>query len=54
MRFLGKYTRKIPNPSLIPTQVHSSLKERYDKSDYTTPPIENFIKEHGKWPDIVD
>ena len=54
MRFLGKYVRKIPNPKKIPTSVHSSVKERYDKSDYKSVPIEKFRKKYKRWPDIED
>ena len=52
MRFLGKYVRKIPNPKIMPTLVHSSVKERYENSSYKSTPIENFIKKYGRWPEI--
>jgi len=54
MRFLGKYKRKIPNPNVIPTLVHSSVKKRYENSDYKSDPIEKYIKEHDTWPSIED
>jgi len=52
MRFLGKYIREIPDPNVIPTFVHTSVKERYDNSNYKSAPIEAFIKKHNKWPTI--
>ena len=50
MRFLGKYVREIPDPNVIPTSVHPSVKKRYGDSDYKSIPIENFILEYNKWP----
>jgi len=52
MRFLGEYQREIPNPEEIKTWVHSSVKERYENSDYTSAPIEEYVKNHGEWPAI--
>lgn len=54
MRFLGKYVRRIPSIKTIPTWVHSSVKERYEKSDYISVPIENYIKKYKKWPPIEE
>ncbi|TRX58997.1 DUF2235 domain-containing protein [Fulvivirga sp. M361] len=54
MRFLGKYIREIPDPDVIPTLVHSSVKERYENSDYKSAPIEKFINDHNQWPVIED
>ena len=54
MRFLGKYIRKIPNPNKIPTLVHSSVRARYDQSDYKSAPIEKYIKKHNAWPALED
>jgi uncharacterized protein (DUF2235 family) len=54
MRFLGEYKRVIPNPNIISTTVHSSVKIRYDNSNYKSTPIENFIKDYGRWPTIED
>ena len=54
MRFLGKYTREIPDLKRIPTLVHSSVTKRYDNSNYKSIPIEKFIKEYNEWPPIED
>ena len=54
MRFLGKYIREIPDPDVIPTLVHSSVKKRYENSDYKSAPIEKFINDHSQWPAIED
>jgi uncharacterized protein (DUF2235 family) len=54
MRFLGKYIREIPDPNVIPTLVHSSVKKRYDDSDYKSAPIEKFINDYGQWPAIEE
>ncbi len=54
MRFLGKYVRVIPDPEKIPTLVHSSVKERYENSNYKSVTIENFKKDFGDWPPIED
>lgn len=54
MRFLGQYIREIPAPDAIPTFVHSSVKTRYENSDYKSAPIEKFIKEYGTWPAIAE
>lgn len=54
MRFLGKYIREIPHPDLIPTSVHSSVRDRYAKSGYKSAPIENFISKYKEWPRIED
>ena len=54
MRFLGKYIRVIPDPNVIPTLVHSSVKKRYDNSNYKSAPIEKFIDDYDEWPTIED
>lgn len=54
MRFLGKYIRVIPDPNLILTLVHSSVKKRYDSSNYKSAPIEKFISDYNGWPTIED
>lgn len=54
MRFLGKYKRQIPDYNDIPTFVHSSVKARYENSDYTSTPIEKFIRKYNEWPAIED
>jgi len=54
MRFLGKYIRVIPDPNDIPTLVHSSVKKRYERSNYKSAPIEKFIKDYNEWPTIED
>ena len=54
MRFLGKYVREIPDPNLIPTLVHSSVRARYDSSDYTSAPIEKFRNTYNEWPAMED
>ena len=53
-RFLGKFVRVIPDAQEIPTMVHSSVKQRYVDTDYTSAPIENFIKEYDQWPQIEE
>lgn len=54
MRFLGKYIRVIPDPNHIPTLVHSSVKKRYDSSNYKSAPIEKYISDYNEWPTIED
>ncbi len=52
MRLLGKYVREIPDPNDVPTTVHSSVKERYENSNYTSTPIEKYISEYNVWPTL--
>lgn len=51
-KLLGKYERVIPNPKEIPTLIHSSVVDRYKKTKYASKPIEEFIRNHGVWPEI--
>lgn len=50
---LGKKQRTIPNPQIIPTFVHNSVFQRYEKSSYTSKTIENYKKKYDKWPDVI-
>lgn len=52
-KLLGKYQRTIPDPDKIPTQVHRSVKKRYEETNYTSKAIENYVKKYGEWPEIV-
>lgn len=52
-RLLGKRLREIPAPDKTPTQIHSSVKKRYENG-YKSKPIEAYIAKYGRWPDIVD
>ncbi|MDA3859926.1 MAG: DUF2235 domain-containing protein [Melioribacteraceae bacterium] len=54
MRFLGNYIRVIPDADVIPTLVHSSVKKRYESSNYKSAPIEKYINNYNKWPTIED
>jgi hypothetical protein len=52
---LGRYDREIPEYGKVPTEVHSSVKNRYDDSTYKSTPIENYLKLNaGEWPPIVE
>ncbi len=53
-RFLGKYTREIPDPNEIPTSVHVSVKERHDSGQYESKTIENYVEKYGNWPVIEE
>jgi hypothetical protein len=54
-KLLGRYDREIPEYGKVPTEVHSSVKNRYDDSTYKSTPIENYLKLNaGKWPPIVE
>jgi uncharacterized protein (DUF2235 family) len=54
-KLLGKYERIIPDHTKTPTQVHHSVKLRYEGSSYKSRPIENYLKENnGQWPEIVE
>ena len=53
-KILGKYIRKIPDNDKIATQVHISVKKRYEETSYKSKPIENYLKNNnGQWPDII-
>jgi uncharacterized protein (DUF2235 family) len=55
LRFLGKYVREIPDVNETPTRVHSSVKERYENTDYQSTPIEEYRKKNdGVWPPIEE
>lgn len=69
MRFLGKYKREIPvkeddrHPDFgkpedrvpyVETFVHSSVKKRYEQSNYTNQAIERYVQEVGQWPELTD
>lgn len=54
-KLLGKYERVIPDYNTIPTQVHRSVKNRYDSGTYTSPTIENYLElNNGEWPEIEE
>ena len=54
-KLLGRYDREIPEYGKVPTEVHSSVKNRYDDSTYKSTPIENYLKLNGgEWPPIVE
>jgi len=53
-RFKKNYVRRIPSLNTIPTLVHSSVKQRYDQSDYSSKPIERYVKKYKQWPPIED
>ncbi len=54
-KLLGKYVREIPAYKTIPTQVHRSVKNRYDSSTYKSIAIENYLKlNNGQWPEIEE
>jgi uncharacterized protein (DUF2235 family) len=54
-KLLGKYVREIPNYNNIPTQVHKSVKDRYDSSTYKSIAIDNYLKlNDGQWPEIEE
>ena len=54
-RLLGKHYRKIPDFKKIPTQVHSSVKQRYEGGSCKSEAIETYLAENDNvWPPIVD
>lgn len=54
-KLLGKYVREIPDYRTIPTQVHRSVKNRYDSGTYKSIAIENYLKlNNGQWPEIEE
>lgn len=53
IKLRGKKLRKIPKN--IPTKVHRSVKNRYDQMDYTSKPIEKYLRaNNGQWPRIEE
>lgn len=52
-RLLGKLQRTIPDPDIVSTRVHASVKQRYaGKSGYRSGPIDTYVKKHGAWPPL--
>ncbi|MCT4636177.1 MAG: DUF2235 domain-containing protein [Bacteroidales bacterium] len=51
---LGKKQRVIPDPNVIPTFIHISVKQRYEKSTYRSNTLDNYIKKFGRWPQIEE
>jgi len=52
-RLLGKHQRAIPDFAKIPTQVHASVKTRYEGMAYRSKAIDDYIEKHGDWPPLV-